>query len=95
MQGDGKGDSQLEKRVGYLQHEDVRVVVLVADEDAFAGAPHAVVFVVFFEALEAGEDGRVFFRLVFLGPECVVAQGIKADCDRLIRGEGFGENGSA
>ena len=56
------------------------MVVLVADEDAFAGAPHAMVFVMFFEALEAGEDGGVFFGLVFFGSECVVAQGVKADC---------------
>ena len=56
MRGVGGGDSQFEKRVGYLQHEDVWVVVLVTDEDAFAGAPHAMVFVMLFEALEASED---------------------------------------
>jgi hypothetical protein len=39
-----------------LEHEDVRVVVLVAYEDSFAGAPHAVLDIVLFEALKAGED---------------------------------------
>lgn len=39
----GKGASlQLEEGVCNLQHEDVRVVVLVADQDAFACAAHAM-----------------------------------------------------
>lgn len=63
---------ELEEGVGDLQHQDVWVVVLVADEDGFAGAAHAVVGVVILETLQAGEDRRVFFRLGLFGAECVV-----------------------
>jgi len=41
-------DIQLEEGVCDLQHEDVRVVVLVADQDAFAGPSHAMLRVVLF-----------------------------------------------
>lgn len=46
--------------------------MLVADEYAFAGSAHAVLGVVFFEALEAGQDRGVFFWLCFFGAEGVV-----------------------
>ena len=46
-----KEDVQLEEGVRDLQHEDVRVVVLVADQDAFARPSHAMFLVVFFESL--------------------------------------------
>lgn len=39
---------QLEEGVCDLQHEDVRVVVLVADQDAFASPSHAMLRVVLF-----------------------------------------------
>jgi len=47
---------ELEEGVRDLQHQDVGVVVLVADEDALAGAAHAMGGVVLLETLEAGED---------------------------------------
>jgi hypothetical protein len=75
---------QLEECVRYLQHQDVRVVVLVADEDPFAGAPHAVHDIMFFEAFEARKHRRVFFRLGFFGAEGVVGKGVEADCLGLI-----------
>lgn len=37
---------QLKEGIGYLKHQDVWVVVLVADENALAGAAHAVLVVV-------------------------------------------------
>lgn len=55
-----------------MEHEDVWVVVFVADEYPFTCSSHAVCFVVFLEAVEAGEDAGVFFRLGFLGAEGVV-----------------------
>jgi len=67
------------------------MVVFVADENAFAGAPHAVLGVVFFETLEAREDGGVFFGLGFFCAEGVVGEGIEADCLGLVAVEGFGE----
>ena len=39
---------QLEEGIGDLQHQYVRVVMLVADQYAFAGSPHAMLFVVLF-----------------------------------------------
>lgn len=47
---------QLKKGIGDLQHQDVRVIVLMADEDTFAGATHAVLVVMLFQALEAREN---------------------------------------
>jgi hypothetical protein len=69
----------------------VRVVVLVADKDSFAGSAHAIINVVFFEALEAREDGGVFFWLRFFRAECVVGERVEADCFRLVGIEGVGK----
>ena len=64
---------QLEEGVCDLQHEDVRVVVLVADQDAFASPSHAMLRVVLFQPLEPGKNGRILFGLAILGAKCVVA----------------------
>ena len=58
-----------------MQHEDVRVVVLVADEDAFACSAHAMLGVVLFQSLQSREYGRILFWLSIFGSECVVAEG--------------------
>ena len=39
---------QLEKRVRYLQHEDVWVVVLMTDEDPLSGPSHAMLLIMLF-----------------------------------------------
>ena len=49
------------------------MVMFVTDEDAFAGAAHAVELIVLFETLKAGEDGGIFFGLIFFRAEGVVA----------------------
>lgn len=67
--------------------------MLVADENAFAGAAHAVDFVVFFQTFEACEDGGVFFWLGLFGAEGVVGEGEEADGFGLIAIEGCGEDG--
>jgi hypothetical protein len=41
-------DIQLEEGVCDLEHEDVRVVVFVADEYAFASSSHAMFLIVLF-----------------------------------------------
>ena len=41
---------QLEESVCNLQHEDVRVVVLMADEDAFACSSHSILFIMLFKS---------------------------------------------
>jgi len=48
MQDGGCEHVQLEEGVCDLQHEDVRVVVLMADQDAFASPSHAMLRVVLF-----------------------------------------------
>ena len=65
--------------------------MFVTDEDSFAGSAHAVLVIVFFEALEACEDGGVFFWLRFFGAEGVIGEGEEADCFGLVAVEGFGE----
>lgn len=47
---------KFEEGVCDLQHQDVGMVVVVAYEDTFAGSPHAVCIVMFFQALQASED---------------------------------------
>lgn len=53
-----------------------------------------MLFVMFFETLQAREHGGVFFRLVLFGAEGVVAEWIEADCGVLVGREGFGEDGA-
>jgi len=48
MQDGGCEHVQLEEGVCDLQHEDVRVVVLMADQDAFTSPSHAMLRVVLF-----------------------------------------------
>jgi hypothetical protein len=75
---------QLEEGVGDLQHQDVGMVMFVADKNAFASPSHSMSDIVLFKALEACEDGGVFFRLGFLGTEGVVREGVEADCFGLV-----------
>lgn len=42
---------QLKEGICNLQHEDMRVIMLVTNQNAFAGPSHAMFCVVFFEAL--------------------------------------------
>ena len=78
---------QLEEGVGDLQHQDVRVVVLVADEDALAGAPHAVRVVMLLQPLQPRDHRRVLLGLRLLDAERVVGQRVQADGFRLVRVE--------
>lgn len=75
---------QLEEGVGDLQHQDVGMVMFVAYKNAFASPSHSMSDIVLFKALEACEDGGVFFRLGFLGTEGVVREGVEADCFGLV-----------
>ena len=72
----------------------MRVIVLVADEHAFAGPAHAMLLVVLFETLESRDHRGIFFWLVLLGAEGVVAEWIEADGLWLICGKGLGEDGT-
>ena len=44
-------DSQLEERIGYLEHEDVRMTVVMDDEDTLDCSPHPKVLIVVFQSL--------------------------------------------
>ena len=71
--------SQFEEGIGDLQHQDVRMVMLMADQDPFASPPHAIAIIVLFQAFQAREDGWVFFWLCLLGTESVVAERVESD----------------
>lgn len=91
----GSESLQLEEGVCDLQHEDVRVVVLVADQDAFASPSHAMLRVVFFQSLQSRKDRRILFWLAIFGSECVVAQGEQANRLGLVAVEVLGDDGTA
>ena len=48
------------------------MTVLMTNKDAFAGASHTILLVMFLQTLETGEDRGVFFGLVLLGTESIV-----------------------
>lgn len=48
--------------------------MFVADQDAFAGPPHAILIVVFFETLQPRENGWVFLWLGLLGAKGVITE---------------------
>lgn len=79
---------QLEEGVGDLEHQDVRVVVLVAHEDALAGAAHAVLVVVLREALQARLHAGVLLGLRLLDAKGVVRQRVQAERLGLVGFEG-------
>ena len=78
------GNVQLEKRVRNLQHQNVRVVVFVADQDTLAGSAHAMFHVVLFQSLQACKHRRILFWLVLFSTEGVVAKREEADGGRLV-----------
>lgn len=63
---------QLEESVGNLKHQNVGVVVLVADQDALRGPAHTMELIVLLQALQTGKHGRIFLRLSLLGAKGVV-----------------------
>ena len=87
------GNVQLEERVGNLQHQNVWVVVFVADQDTLAGSAHAMFHVVLFQSLQACKHRRILFWLVLFGTEGVVAEREEADGGRLVCIEWFRNDG--
>ncbi len=71
------GDAQLEKRVGDLQHEYMRVPVVVDDEDALDGAPHSKVFIVILQPLQARRHRRVLLWLRLLRAEREIGERVQ------------------
>ena len=55
------------------------MIVLMADQYTFAGPPHAMLFIMFFQTLEACDYRGIFFRLCFFGAKRVVRERVEAD----------------
>jgi hypothetical protein len=60
-------NSQFEKCIGDLQHEDMGMAVVVYNKDSFYGTAHSKVFIIVLQPLKAGRYGRVFLWLCFFG----------------------------
>lgn len=58
---------QLEERVSNLEHEDMRVTVVMHDENALHGATHAKVLIIVLKTLQTSGDRWIFFGLCLLG----------------------------
>jgi hypothetical protein len=61
-----KEHSQLEKRVGDLQHKNMRVPMIVHHKDPFHSASHSKVLIVVLQTLQARRHAWVFLWLRFL-----------------------------
>lgn len=66
--------------------------MLMADQDTFACSAHAMLLVVFLQALQARKDRGIFFWLVFFRAEGVVRERVEADGLGLIGIEREGED---
>lgn len=66
------------------------MIMFMAYEDTLAGTAHSMLFIVFLETFESGENRGIFFWLVFFCAECVVAERVETDGFWLIAVEGFG-----
>jgi len=81
---EGVSNAQLEEGIGNLQHQYVRVIVLMADKDRFARPSHAIPVVVFLQSLQSRLHGRIFLWLDFFRRKCVVADRVQPDCLWLV-----------
>ena len=67
-------DLQLEKCVGNLEHEDMRMAMVVHDQDTFYCSSHSKVFIVVLEALQTSRNRGILFRLGLFGAESWVVR---------------------
>jgi hypothetical protein len=78
VQGQGV---QLKEGVGDLEHENVRVTMIVYDEDAFNCAAHSKILIVILETLKTSRDGWIFLRLCLFGTDSrMSAEGVRGAC---------------
>lgn len=78
---------QFEECVCNLQHQDVRMAMLVAYQNSLTGSAHAVLLIMFLQPLETGKHGRVLLRLVLFGAKGVVRQRVQTNSFWLVAGE--------
>lgn len=72
----------------------MRMIMLMTDQDPLTRAPHSMLLVMLLEPLQACKHRGIFFGLVLFGPEGVVAEWVETDRAGLVRGKGFGEDGT-
>lgn len=70
------------------------MIMLMADQDPLARAPHAMLLVMLLQPLQPRQHRRVLFGLVLFGAEGVVAERVEPDRGGLVCGEGVGEDGA-
>lgn len=86
-------NSQLEKGVRDLQHQDMRVIMLMTNQDALTRPPHAMLLIMFLQALQTRQHRGVFFWLSLLRAEGVVGERVQSDSLGLVGIEGVGKGG--
>lgn len=82
-------DLQLEEGVRNLKHENVRVSVIMDDQDTFDSPTHAVVLVVVLKTLKTRRYTRIFLRLSFLGAKGCIRREVRADWPRVSSDKKF------
>lgn len=92
--GEQQRGEQFEKCVRNLQHQDVRMAVLMAHQNSLTCSAHTILLVMLLQPLETGEDRRVLLRLVLFGSKGVVRQWVQTNGFWLVVGEGCGEDGA-
>lgn len=78
---------QFEKCICNLQHQDVRMAMLMAYQNSLTGSAHAILLVMFLQPLETSKHGRVLLRLVLFGAKGVVRQRVQTNSFWLVAGE--------
>jgi hypothetical protein len=66
VQGQGV---QLEEGIGDLEHENVRVTMIMYDEDAFNSSAHTKILIIILETLKTSRDGWIFLGLCLFGTD--------------------------
>lgn len=79
---------QLKKGIRNLQHQNMRMVMLMTDQHSLARAPHAILVVVFFESPQSVLHRWVFLGLRLFRAESVVAEWVQSDGGWLFVVEG-------
>ena len=83
---------QLEEGISNLKHQNVGNAVLMADQDALAGAAHAMNLILLFQAVQSLHNRVVLLGLVLLRTKSVVRKGIESEGLWLTSREGTRHN---
>lgn len=92
--GRNRGSKQFEECVCNLQHQDMRMAMLMAYQNSLTGSAHSILLVMLLQPLETGKNGRVLLRLVLFGAKGVIRQRVQTNSFWLVAGERSGEDGT-